>query len=100
MKMYFCTQIADAALSILHSMASAHSDLDDAGEIVTPTPRVKRILSSPRCLPHVAQVFFSLKFALFSIISGYYFVAILFILLIIQVHDMGIYSHKIPLTYP
>lgn len=65
MKMYFCTQIADAALSILHSMASAHSDLDDAGEIVTPTPRVKRILSSPRCLPHVAQVFFSLKFALF-----------------------------------
>ncbi|VAH17488.1 unnamed protein product [Triticum turgidum subsp. durum] len=49
------TQIADAALSILHSMASAHSDLDDAGEIVTPTPRVKRILSSPRCLPHVAQ---------------------------------------------
>uniref|UniRef100_A0A452YQD7 J domain-containing protein n=1 Tax=Aegilops tauschii subsp. strangulata TaxID=200361 RepID=A0A452YQD7_AEGTS len=49
------SQIADAALSILHSMASAHSDLDDAGEIVTPTPRVKRILSSPRCLPHVAQ---------------------------------------------
>ncbi|GJM91559.1 hypothetical protein PR202_ga07941 [Eleusine coracana subsp. coracana] len=28
------TQIGDAALSILHSMASAHSDLDDAGEIV------------------------------------------------------------------
>ncbi|KAF8728194.1 hypothetical protein HU200_018782 [Digitaria exilis] len=50
------TQIGEAALSILHSMASAHSDLDDAGEIVTPTPRVKRILSSPRCLPHVAQV--------------------------------------------
>ncbi|CAN6324472.1 unnamed protein product [Urochloa humidicola] len=49
------TQIGDAALSILHSMASARSDLDDAGEIVTPTPRVKRILSSPRCLPHVAQ---------------------------------------------
>ncbi|KAL6906330.1 hypothetical protein ACP4OV_003931 [Aristida adscensionis] len=49
------TQIGDAASSILHSMASAHSDLDDAGEIVTPTPRVKRILSSPRCLPHVAQ---------------------------------------------
>ncbi|CAL4923982.1 unnamed protein product [Urochloa decumbens] len=50
------TQIGEAALSILHSMASARSDLDDAGEIVTPTPRVKRILSSPRCLPHVAQV--------------------------------------------
>ncbi|KAK9149024.1 hypothetical protein Scep_007781 [Stephania cephalantha] len=49
------TQVGEAALSILHSMASAHSDLDDAGEIVTPTPRVKRILSSPRCLPHVAQ---------------------------------------------
>ncbi|XP_052134218.1 dnaJ homolog subfamily C GRV2 [Oryza glaberrima] len=49
------SQIGDAALSILHSMASAHSDLDDAGEIVTPTPRVKHILSSPRCLPHVAQ---------------------------------------------
>ncbi|CAN6319075.1 unnamed protein product [Urochloa humidicola] len=50
------TQIGEAALSILHSMASARSDLDDAGEIVTPTPRVKHILSSPRCLPHVAQV--------------------------------------------
>lgn len=44
-------------------MVSAHSDLDDAGEIVTPTPRVKRILSSTRCLPHIAQVmpfFFSI----------------------------------------
>ncbi|GFY80946.1 DNAJ heat shock N-terminal domain-containing protein [Actinidia rufa] len=48
-------QVGEAALSILHSMVSAHSDLDDAGELVTPTPRVKRILSSPRCLPHIAQ---------------------------------------------
>ncbi|MQM03981.1 hypothetical protein Taro_036766 [Colocasia esculenta] len=48
-------QVGDAALSILHYMVSAHSDLDDAGEIVTPTPRVKRILSSPRCLTHIAQ---------------------------------------------
>lgn len=45
------------ALSILHSMVAAHSDIDDAGEIVMPTPRVKRILSSPRCLPHIAQVY-------------------------------------------
>ncbi|KAI4335805.1 hypothetical protein L6164_014414 [Bauhinia variegata] len=52
-------QVGDAALSILHSMVSAHSDLDDAGEIVTPTPRVKRILSSPRCLPHIAQAILS-----------------------------------------
>lgn len=52
-------QVGDAALSILHSMASAHSDLDDAGEIVTPTPAVKFALSSPRCLPHVTQVFYS-----------------------------------------
>ncbi|XAR66965.1 hypothetical protein NMG60_11013364, partial [Bertholletia excelsa] len=36
-------------------MVSSHSDIDDAGELVTPTPRAKRILSSPRCLPHVAQ---------------------------------------------
>ncbi|XP_052199960.1 dnaJ homolog subfamily C GRV2 [Diospyros lotus] len=49
------TQVGEAALSILHNMVSAHSDLDDAGELVTPTPRVKRILSSPRCLPHIAQ---------------------------------------------
>ncbi|CAH8327373.1 unnamed protein product [Eruca vesicaria subsp. sativa] len=53
------TQVGDAALSILHSMVSAHSDLDDAGEIVTPTPRVKRILSSTRCLPHIAQAILS-----------------------------------------
>ncbi|XP_037497273.1 dnaJ homolog subfamily C GRV2 isoform X2 [Jatropha curcas] len=53
------SQVGDAALSILHSMVSAHSDLDDAGEIVTPTPRVKRILSSPRCLPHIAQAMLS-----------------------------------------
>ncbi|XP_021903144.1 dnaJ homolog subfamily C GRV2 [Carica papaya] len=53
------TQVGDAALSILHSMVSAHSDLDDAGEIVTPTPRVKRILSSSRCLPHIAQAMLS-----------------------------------------
>ncbi|GAB4853472.1 DnaJ sub C grv2 [Ancistrocladus abbreviatus] len=53
------TQVGEAALSILHSMVAARSDLDDAGEIVTPTPRVKRILSSPRCLPHIAQAMLS-----------------------------------------
>lgn len=52
-------QVGEAALSILHSMVSAHSDIDEAGEIVTPTPRVKRILSSPRCLPHIAQAMLS-----------------------------------------
>ncbi|XP_057538680.1 dnaJ homolog subfamily C GRV2 isoform X1 [Amaranthus tricolor] len=53
------TQVGEAALCILHSMVSARSDLDDAGEIVTPTPRVKRILSSPRCLPHISQAMLS-----------------------------------------
>ncbi|KAF2286874.1 hypothetical protein GH714_034389 [Hevea brasiliensis] len=53
------SQVGDAALSILHSMVAAHSDLDDAGEIVSPTPKVKRILSSPRCLPHIAQAMLS-----------------------------------------
>ncbi|XP_057768784.1 dnaJ homolog subfamily C GRV2 isoform X2 [Salvia miltiorrhiza] len=52
-------QVSEVALSILHSMVAAHSDIDDAGEIVTPTPRVKRILSSPRCLPHIAQAMLS-----------------------------------------
>lgn len=52
----YLVQVTEVALSILHSMVAAHSDIDDAGEIVTPTPRVKRILSSPRCLPHIAQV--------------------------------------------
>ncbi|PIN24334.1 Endocytosis protein RME-8, contains DnaJ domain [Handroanthus impetiginosus] len=52
-------QVGEAALSILHSMVAAHSDIDDAGEIVTPTPRVKWILSSPRCLPHIAQAMLS-----------------------------------------
>ncbi|KAK8644898.1 hypothetical protein V6N13_118759 [Hibiscus sabdariffa] len=53
------TQVGEAALSVLHSMVSAHSDLDDAGEMVTPTPRVKWILSSPRCIPHIAQAMLS-----------------------------------------
>ncbi|CAM6086907.1 unnamed protein product [Calypogeia fissa] len=48
-------QVGEVALSILHSMVSVHSDLDDAGELITPTPKVKRILSSSRCLPHIAQ---------------------------------------------
>lgn len=52
-------QVGESALSILHSMVSSHSDIDDAGEIVTPTPRVKRILSSLRCLPHIAQAMLS-----------------------------------------
>ncbi|XP_075509784.1 dnaJ homolog subfamily C GRV2-like isoform X2 [Primulina tabacum] len=52
-------QVGQVALSILQSMVAAHSDIDDAGEIVTPTPRVKRILSSPRCLPHIAQALLS-----------------------------------------
>ncbi|KAG8635782.1 hypothetical protein MANES_16G064500v8 [Manihot esculenta] len=53
------SQVGDAALSIVQSMVAAHSDLDDAGEIVTPTPRVKHILSSPRCFPHIAQAMLS-----------------------------------------
>ncbi|KAK4479174.1 hypothetical protein RD792_014685 [Penstemon davidsonii] len=52
-------QVGELSLSILHSMVAARSDTDDAGEIVTPTPRVKRILSSPRCLPHIAQAMLS-----------------------------------------
>ncbi|KAG9152930.1 hypothetical protein Leryth_012550 [Lithospermum erythrorhizon] len=52
-------QVGQAALSVLHSMVAAHSDIDDAGELVTPTPRVKRILSSSRCLPHIAQAMLS-----------------------------------------
>lgn len=66
----FHSQVGEAALSILHSMVSAHSDLDDAGEIVTPTPRVKRILSSPRCLPHIAQVI-SGVFVIFKRADGF-----------------------------
>ncbi|KAK4771762.1 hypothetical protein SAY86_013537 [Trapa natans] len=53
------SQVGEAAVAILHSMVSAHSDIDDAGEIVTPTPRVKWILSSQRCLPHIAQAMLS-----------------------------------------
>jgi hypothetical protein len=44
------------ALTILHDLVSLHSSVDDYGELVTPAPVVKRILSSPRCLPHLAQV--------------------------------------------
>lgn len=56
-KVAILCQVGEVALSILHNMVAAHSDMDDAGELVTPTPRVKSILSSPRCLPHIAQVF-------------------------------------------
>lgn len=62
-------------------MVSAHSDLDDAGELVTPTPRVKRILSSPRCLPHIAQVIFLLSMPitrLLLLIRYYRFGCVLF----------------------
>ncbi|XP_011078686.2 dnaJ homolog subfamily C GRV2-like [Sesamum indicum] len=40
-------------------MVAAHSGIYDAGEIVTPTPRVKRILLSSCCLPHIAQAMLS-----------------------------------------
>ncbi|KAK1282702.1 hypothetical protein QJS10_CPB22g00984 [Acorus calamus] len=66
-------QIGEAALLILHNMVSAHSDLDDAGEIVTPTPRVKHILSSPRCLPHAAQwdvIFRPKSFVMQAMLTG------------------------------
>ncbi|RYR76577.1 hypothetical protein Ahy_A01g001155 isoform D [Arachis hypogaea] len=37
-----------------------HTNINyDAGEIVTPTPGVKRIFSSPCCLPHIAQAILS-----------------------------------------
>ncbi|KAJ7528593.1 hypothetical protein O6H91_15G009400 [Diphasiastrum complanatum] len=48
-------EVGEVALSILQSMVAVHSDLDDAGELVVPISKVKRILSSPRCLPHIAQ---------------------------------------------
>lgn len=43
-------------MSILHSMVAMQADRDAAGELLTPTPRVKRILATQRCLPHIAQV--------------------------------------------
>ncbi|XLS79780.1 hypothetical protein HN51_064005 [Arachis hypogaea] len=46
-------------LCLLYSSENWHVHLDDAGEIVTPTPGVKRILSSPCCLPHIAQAILS-----------------------------------------
>eukprot|EP00850_Spirogloea_muscicola_P020512 SM000218S06608 [mRNA] locus=s218:193476:202559:- [translate_table: standard] len=48
-------QVGEVALGILNKLLAVHTDLDEGGELVTPTPIVKRILSSPRCLPHVAQ---------------------------------------------
>eukprot|EP00850_Spirogloea_muscicola_P013506 SM000092S24474 [mRNA] locus=s92:75259:82133:- [translate_table: standard] len=48
-------QVGEVALGILNKLLAVHTDLDEGGELVTPTPIVKRILSSLRCLPHVAQ---------------------------------------------
>ncbi|XP_039045088.1 dnaJ homolog subfamily C GRV2-like [Hibiscus syriacus] len=47
-----------AALSVLHSMVSAHSDLDDAGEIVTPTPRVNGFCQVHVAFPYCTGAFY------------------------------------------
>ena len=52
----FRVQVGECALSILHSLVAMQADRDASGELLTPTPRVKRILATQRCLPHIAQV--------------------------------------------
>ncbi|RYR30641.1 hypothetical protein Ahy_B01g055382 isoform C [Arachis hypogaea] len=56
---------------------------DDAGEIVTPTPGVKRILSSPCCLPHIAQELSPCLLTLSYLVQVVYYVIVFIFLFIV-----------------
>eukprot|EP00898_Chlorokybus_atmophyticus_P007654 jgi/Chlat1/7890/Chrsp66S00581 len=49
-------QVGEACLQILYRVVDQRQSLDDDGDLITPIPQAKRILSSPRCLPHLAQI--------------------------------------------
>lgn len=47
---------AELALHILQRLADAHAAVDAAGQPLQPLPLAHRLLASPQCLPHLAQV--------------------------------------------
>ena len=49
-------EAAEIALRILHSLAQLQPAVDAQGHNLQPLPAVHRILASPQCLPHIAQV--------------------------------------------
>jgi len=53
------TEAAEIALRILHSLAQLQAAVDHEGHSLQPLPTVHRILASPQCLPHIAQVLHS-----------------------------------------
>lgn len=50
------TEAAEIALRMLHSLAQLQPAVDAQGHNLQPLPAVHRILASPQCLPHIAQV--------------------------------------------
>ena len=50
------TEAAEIALRVLHSLAQLQPAVDGEGHSLQPLPTVHRILASPQCLPHIAQV--------------------------------------------
>ena len=48
--------MAQQALEVLHVVAQLQLPSTSSGQALLPLPRAHRQLSSPRCLPHLAQV--------------------------------------------
>ena len=48
--------MAQQALEVLHVVAQLQLPSTASGQALLPLPRAHRQLSSPRCLPHLAQV--------------------------------------------
>ena len=47
---------AELALQILQRLADAQAAVDSAGQPLQPLPLARRLIASPQCLPHIAQV--------------------------------------------
>ncbi|KAK9915634.1 hypothetical protein WJX75_001835 [Coccomyxa subellipsoidea] len=61
------TEAAEIALRVLHSLAQLQPAVDTEGHSLQPLPTVHRILASPQCLPHIAQVLLTGEPALVSL---------------------------------
>ncbi|KAK9807966.1 hypothetical protein WJX73_008492 [Symbiochloris irregularis] len=61
---------AEVALEALLALAHRHPATDESGQALHPLPLVHRILASPQCLPHLAQVLLTGQPALVSLAAA------------------------------